>query len=98
MASSAVSSVLYLRAATGNRAETRTGASKKFPRMEFRTRLRIAGKSGDQHIEAMSKVRGDAIIAAQEAGFDSLCGMVGGRPCDIDTLISHVQGMVFPFD
>ena len=23
----------------------------------------------------MSKVRGDAIIAAQEAGFDSLCGM-----------------------
>ena len=61
MASSAVSSVLYIRDAAGNHAETRTGAyihfgdSASFHEWEFRTRLRVAGKSGDQHIEAMSK-------------------------------------------
>ena len=83
MASSAVSSVLYLRDAAGNHAETRTGAyiyygdAASFHELEFRTRQRIAGTSGDQHIEAMSKVcdrlRGDAFVAAQEVGFDNLC-------------------------
>ena len=37
----------------------------------------IAGKSGDQCIEAMSEVcgglRGDAFVVAQEAGFHNLC-------------------------
>ena len=40
------------------------GDAARFHEWEFRTRLRIAGKSGDQYIEAMSKVcaglRGDA--------------------------------------
>ena len=90
MASSAVSSVLYLHDAAGNQTETRTGAytfygdAASFHEWEFRTRLRVAGKSGDQYIEAMSKVcdglRGDAFVAAQEVGFDSLCQIVDGTP------------------
>ena len=74
--------MLYLRDAAGNRAETRTGAyvyygdAASFDEWEFRIRLRIAGKYGDQYIEAMYKVcdglRGDAFVAAQEVGFDNL--------------------------
>ena len=51
-----------------------------FHEWEFRTRLRIASKTGDHYIEAMSKVcdglRGDAFVAAQEVGFDSLCEII----------------------
>ena len=107
MASSAVTSVLYLRGAAGNRAETRSGAhiyygdAASFHEWECRTRLRIAGKTGDQHTEAMSKVcdglRGDAFVAAQEVGFDNLCEIVDGTPRGIDTLINHMRGKVFPF-
>ena len=61
--------------------------------------IRIAGTTGDQHIEAVSQVfdglRGDAFVAAQEAGFDSLCEIIDGRPRGIDTLINHMRGMVF---
>ena len=43
----------------------------------------VAGKTGDQYIEAMSKVsdglRGDAFVAAQEVGFDTLCEIVDGH-------------------
>ena len=62
MASSVVSSVLYLRDAAGNHAETRSGAyiycgdAASFHEWEFRTRLRIAGATGEQYIEAMSTV------------------------------------------
>ena len=107
MASSAVSSVLYLRDAAGKHAETHSGAhihygdAARSHDWEFRTRLRVAGKTGDQYIEAVSKVvdgqRGDAFVAAQEVGFDDLCEIVDGRQ-GIDTLIQHVRGMVFPFD
>ena len=106
MATSAVSSVFYLHDAAGNHAETRTGGHVKygdaasFHEWEFRTRLRIAGKSGDQHIEPMSKVcdglRGDAFVAAHDVGFDNLCEIVDGRPCAIDTLIQHMRGTFFP--
>ena len=62
--------------------------------------MRIAGKSGDQYIEAVSKVcdglRGDAFVVAQEVSFDNLCELVDGRPRGIDTLLQHVRGMVFP--
>ena len=105
MASSAVSSVLYLRDAAGNHAETRSGANiydgdaASFHEWEFRTRLRIGGKTGDQYIEAMSKVcdglRGEAFVAAQEVGFDNLCEIVDETPRGIDTLISHMRGVVF---
>ena len=58
-------------------------------------RPRIAGKNGDQYIEAMSKVcdrmRRDAFVAAREVGFDSLCEIVDGRPRSIDTVIQYVQ-------
>ena len=77
-----------------NHAEKRTGTyiyygdAASVHEWEFRTRLRIAGKSGDQCIEAMSKVcdglRGDAFVAAQEVGFDNLCEIIDGRPCGID--------------
>ena len=90
----------------GNHAETCTGAyiyyvdAASFHEWEFRTRLRIAGKTGDQYIAAMSKVcdglRGDAIVAAQEVGFDHLCEIFDGKPRWIDTLIQHIRGMVFP--
>ena len=90
----------------GNHAETRTGANiyygdaASFHEWEFRTRLRIACKSGDQYIEAMSNVcdglRGDAVVAAQEVGLDNLREIVDGRPRGIDTLINHMRGMVFP--
>ena len=86
-----------------NHAETRRGAyidygdAVSFHEWEFRSHLRIAGKSGDQYIEAMSKVcdglRGDAFVAAQEVGSDILCEVIDGRPCGIDTLINHVREM-----
>ena len=86
--------------------ETRTGAyiyygdAASFREWEFRTRLRIAGKTGDQYIEAMSKVcdglRGDAFVAEQEVGFNNLCEIVDGRPRGIDTLTRRMRGMVFP--
>ena len=67
MASSAVSSVLYLRDAVGNHAETKVRRCCYFPCIKFRTRLRVAGKTCDQYIEAMSKVvdglRGGASVA-----------------------------------
>ena len=106
MASSAVASVSNLRDAAGNHAETRTGAyfncgdAASFHEWRFRTRLCIAGKTGDQHIEAMSKVcdglRGDAFVAAEEVGFDNPCEIIDGIPCGIDMLIQHMRGMVFP--
>ena len=60
------------------------GDATSFHEWEFRTRLRIAGESGDQYVEAMSKVcvglRGDAFVAAQEVGFDNPCEVIDGRP------------------
>ena len=74
--------------------------SKFSQKWEFRTRILIACKTGDQYIEALSKVcdglRGDAFVADQEVGFDNLCEIVDGMPQGIDTLIQHMRGMVFP--
>ena len=95
-----------MRDEAGNHAETRTGAyiycgyAASFHEWEFRTRFRIAGESGDQHIEAMSKacdgLRGDAFVAAQEVGFDNLCEIIGERPCGIDTLINMCEEWFLP--
>ena len=89
-----------------NHAETSTGAkiyygdAASFHEWEFRTRLRFAGRSGDQYIEAMSNVcdglPGDAFAAAQAVGFDNLCEIIDGRSCCMDTLLNHMRGMVFP--
>ena len=86
--------------------KTRSGAyiyhgdAASFYEWEFRTRLRVAGEIDDQYIEAMSKVwdglRGDALVAAREVGFDNLCEIADGRPRGIDTLIHHTRGTVFP--
>ena len=89
-----------------NHTETHSGASSIAETQQVFTygnfaldRLRVAGKTGDQDIEAVSTVcdglRGDAFVAAQEVGFDSLCEIVEGRPCGIETLIQHVRRMVF---
>ena len=106
MASSAVSSVLYLRDAAGNHAGTRSGAyiyyedAASFHEWEFCTRLHTAGNTGDQYIEAMSKVcdglLGDAFVAAQENVSNNLREIVDGRPRGIETLIERLRGMVFP--
>ena len=101
MASSAVSSVLYLRDAAGNHAETRTGAhihhgdAASFHECEFRTRLRIAGKTGDQYTEAMSKMSVTDCVATRSSRHKKLlsiilCEIVDGRPRVIDTLIQHM--------
>ena len=88
-ASSAVSSVLYLRGAVGNHAEMRTSAhiyfgdAASFHEWEFRTRLRMAGKKCDG-------LSGDAFAAAQEVGFENLCEIIDGRPCGIDTVINQM--------
>ena len=105
VASPTICSVLYLRDETGNHAETRDGAyihygdAASFHEWEFRSKLRIGGKSGDQYIDALSKVcdglRGDAFVAAQEVVFDNLCETVDGRLCGVDTLIQLMRGMVF---
>ena len=60
MAPSAVSSELYAHNEVGNQAEISTGAkiyygdAASFHEWGFCTRLRIAGETGDQYIEAMS--------------------------------------------
>ena len=96
------------RDAAGNHAEMRAGAytdcgnAASFHDWELRTRLRIAGQSGDRYIEAVSKVcdglRRDAFVAAQEVGLDNLCEIIHGRSSGIDTLISHMRGMGFSPD
>ena len=96
MASSAVSTVLFVHNEVGNQAATSTGAciysgdAASFHEWEFRTRLRIAGKTGDQYIEAMSKV----CDGLQEVGLANLREIIDGRPSGINTLISHTRGIV----
>ena len=95
-----------MRNETGNHVEMRTGActncgdAASFRSWEFRTRLRIAGKTGNQHIEAVSKVcdglRDDAFVAAREVGLDNLREIIDRRSSGIDTLISHMREMFFP--
>ena len=104
MVSSAVCSVLYSRDVVEKHTEARTdayihyGDAASVHVWEFCTRLRIAGRSCDPYTEAMSSVcdglRGDAVAAAQEVGFDNLCKIVDGRPRGVDTLIQHMRGMV----
>ena len=57
-----------MQAETSTGAKTNYGDAASFHEGEFRTRLRIAGKTGGQYIEAMSKVcdglRRDAFVAA----------------------------------
>ena len=76
------------------------GDAASFHEWACRTRLRIAGESGDQYVEAVSKVcdglRVEAFVAAQEVGFDNLCEIVDGIPQGVDTLVQHTRRTVFP--
>ena len=106
MASSAISSILDSRDDAKTHAETGIGAYinngdvASFHEWEFRIRSYIAGKTGDEKIEAMSFVcaglRGDAIIAAQEAGFDNVREIIDETPCGIEALTSYMRETVFP--
>ena len=86
--------MLYLRDAAGFH-EYAASMQRVFTNGNFT----IAGKTGDQYIEADSRVcdglRGDAFVAAHEVGFDNLCEIVDGRPRGVDTLILHIGGMFF---
>ena len=80
--SSAVSSVLFARGGDTFHQETKTGSyvyygnASNYHEWEFRTKLRMQGKSGNDYIDAASKVveglRGDAFITAQELGLHEL--------------------------
>ena len=76
------------------------GDAASFHEWEFRTRPHIACKTGDQYIEAMSKVcdglRCDAFVAAQEVGLDNLCEIIDGRQSGINKLISHMPELALP--
>ena len=104
MASSAVSSVLYLREAAGNYAETRTGVNINYGDAAcfHEHGYALLVKLVINTFEAMSKVcdglRGDVFVAALEVGFDGLCQIADGRPRGIDTLINHMRGIVFSLD
>ena len=105
MASSTVSPLLFVQNEAGNQAEISTGAciyygdAASFHEWEFRTRLHIACKTGDQYIEAMSKVcdglRVYAFVAAQ-VGLDNLCEIIDGRQSGINKLICHMREMALP--
>ena len=43
-------------------------------------------------------LRGDAFVAAQEVGLDTLCEIIDGRSSGINTLSSHIGGMGFSLD
>ena len=76
------------------------GDAASFHELEFRTRFRVAATTGDHYLEAVSMVcdglRGDAFIAAEEVGFDSLFEIVKGTPRGIDTPTRHMREMAFP--
>ena len=105
MASSVVSSVLYLRDAAGNHAETRTGAyiyygdAASFHEWEFRTRLCIAVKLGINSSQRCPKSVTDCMVthsSRHKKLASIICAkFVDGRPRGIDTLIRHTRGMVF---
>ena len=67
----------------------------ELPRIAITHSTSHAGKTGDQYIEALSKVCDGLRVAAQEVDFDDLFEILEGRPRGIDTLINHMQGMVF---
>ena len=75
MASSADSSVLYVRDAPGNHAETRTGAyiyngdAASFHEWEFRARLRIAGnRRSDMLLDLSGSTREERVMVQSSIG------------------------------
>jgi hypothetical protein len=68
---------------------------------EFRTRWRVANKTGDNYVEAVSKVveglRGEVFVVAHEVGLSELWQEATGNvPSGITTLISQMKETVFP--
>ena len=101
MAYFSISSVLFSASNSAEYKETKVGTyvykgdGINFYEWEFRTKLRIARKTGEHYVDAVSKIvdglRGDAFVVAQEVGLDSLHGPEG-----IDALTKKMREMVFP--
>ena len=60
--------------------------------LDFALLAKLATKAVSKVVDGL---RGDASVAAQEVGFDSLRETVDGRPRGIDTLIRPMRGMHF---
>jgi len=101
MASFSISSVLFSASASQDYKETKQGTyvykgdGINFYEWEFRTKLRVAGKTGEHYVDAVSKIvdglRGDAFVVAQEVGLESLHEHDG-----VETLTKKMREMVFP--
>ena len=101
MASFSVSSVLFSQSNEKDQKETKQGTfvykgdGLNFYEWEFRTKLRVAGKTGEHFTDAVSKVvdgiRGDAFVVAQEVGLEALYEWDG-----VEKLTKAMRNMVFP--
>ena len=101
MASFSISSVLFSASNATDYKETKAGTyvykgdGVNFYEWEFRTKLRIAGKTGEHYVDAVSKIvdglRGDAFVVAQEVGLESLHEHDG-----IQLLTQKMREMVLP--
>ena len=93
MTPSAVSSVLYLRDATGNHAETRTGAyiyygdAASFHEWEFRTRLRIAVKLVINTLKQRQKSVTDC-VATHSSRHQKLASIISAKLTMEDHVVS----------
>ena len=101
MASFSVSSVLFSGTNERDYKETKQGTfvykgdGVNFYEWEFRTKLRVAGKTGEHYTDAVSKIvdglRGDAFVVAQEVGLEALYEADG-----VQKLCAAMKEMVFP--
>ena len=101
MASFSISSVLFSASNSVEYKETKQGTHLykgdgiHFYEWEFRTKLRIAGKTGEHYVDAVSKIvdglRGDAFVVAQEVCLESLHEHDG-----IQLLSQKMRELVFP--
>ena len=100
MASSAVSSVLYLCDAAGNHAETRTGAYIYDGNSALDYALLVILVVNTLKRCLKSVIDRVATLSSQHKKWASinLCEIDDGRPCGVDTLINHMRGMGFSFD
>ena len=66
------------------------GAPNATSRSELRTRLRVAGTTGDSCV----RLRGGVIVAAQDVGFGAFCDLTDDR--GTGSLLRQMREMVFP--
>ena len=102
MASSAVSSVLYLRDAAGNHADrvqahTSTMEAQQVSMngnsaLDYALKVNLVIKT----LKRCLKTVMDCVATLlSRHKIDNLCEIIDGRPCGIDTVISRMRGMFF---